>query len=66
MFVYFERERERARTHEWGRSKERGRERIPRRLRAVSAELDAREPRDHDLSRNQELDASWTGPPRCL
>ena len=36
MFIYFERERER----EWGRDRERGRERIPSRLCTVRAESD--------------------------
>ena len=48
MFIYFERERDRKRererggehahVHEWGRSRERRREGIPSRLRAVSIE----------------------------
>ena len=38
MFLYFERERDRG--SERGRGRERGTERIPRRLRAVSAEPD--------------------------
>ena len=49
-----------------GRAKKRGR--IPSRLHAVSAEPDVglklMKLRDHDLSRNQELNASLTEPPR--
>ena len=41
-FIYFERGRERACKGEQGRARERGRERIPIRLRAVSAEQDMR------------------------
>ena len=37
MFIYFERERE---SMSKGKDRERGRERIPSRLHAVSAELD--------------------------
>ena len=37
FFLVFIFERE----HEWGRGRERGRQRIPRRLRAVSTEPDA-------------------------
>ena len=60
--VYFERERECAcvQACEGGRGRERGRERIPSRLRAVSVEPDSPLSLNnchHDLSRNQELDA---------
>ena len=38
VYLFLQREREREREHEWGGSE---RERIPSRLHAVSAELDA-------------------------
>ena len=66
---FWERERKRERKHEWGRDRERGKERIPSRLHTVSAEPDVglqlTNLRDHDLSRNQGLDAQPTKPPRC-
>ena len=40
-FIYFDRERERERERESRGGAERGRERIPSRLQAVTAELDA-------------------------
>ena len=58
MSVYFKREHK----------LERGRERIPSRLPAVSAEsnagLDLMNSRDHDLSQNQKSNAQPTEPPR--
>ena len=38
MYIYFEREREK---YEWGKGREKGRQRIPSRLRAVSTEPNA-------------------------
>ena len=40
MYLFFERERERA--SQWGRGRERGKEKIPSRLHTFNAELDAR------------------------
>ena len=40
-----------------GRGRERGRQRIPRKLCAASAGLELTKPPDHDLSQNQEWDA---------
>ena len=46
LFIYFEREREREREHicKQGRGRERGRERIPSRLHAVSAQPEKEAP----------------------
>ena len=57
-----------AHVHEQGRGKERGKDRIPSRLGAISAEPDVGlEPtnQDHDLSQDQEWDTYPTEPPTC-
>ena len=65
LFVYFERDRDSTSGAVGGR--ERGKERIPSGLCALSAEpnrgLELLQPRDHDLSPNQESDAQPTEPP---
>ena len=65
LFTYFERDRHGT---IWGGAEKEGqRERFPSRLCAASAEpdvgLEPMKPQDHDLSRNQELDAKRTQSP---
>ena len=61
---------DRQRQRELGRGRERGRQRIPSRPCSTSAEPDVglklMKLRDHNLSPNQELNASLTEPPRHL